>query len=603
MVSSPDQAAPAVQSPSQWWLYLAPLYIAWRMGWANRMPIMDCDEVYNYWEPLHYLQYGQGLQTWEYAPDYALRTYAYLVPLQLLSRVLCSVAPSLAPLLTTHSIGSDKLALFVVLRSTLAGLTACCELLFLTALCQQVAFGDSLTRQTLMRPSTTYVAALVLLTSAGMTHASGALLPSSSVMMLWLLAASAYMRHAFRLYCAVAVVATLCLGWPFGVVVFVPMGVDILLRKLHSSPVRLLLEVAVWTAIVQATVMYVDYSHYGMWTSPTLNIFQYNAQSGGDELYGIEPTSYYVKNLALNFNYVAFFGLLLLPISALLRYIGAARLPTSLVVVLGGPIYLWLTIVVPRPHKEERFLFPIYPALTVAAVLVVEQIWHLCCCFCLAVTGMNTTNENKRKARKTMQWLQHVWMIAFLPACLLSVSRSMALSKYYTAPLRVYAALPPVVRNDQANQMVVCTCGEWYRYPSSYYLPEGYQLGFLPSSFTGQLPKAFETGLGSRGGTNFNDENKEEKDRYVSSVNACDFIVELETSAEAECLLAMKDTEWTKIADEPYLDAAQTSSLHRIIYLPFLHKAKYLSYSLYAKQEEEKVRPLSRFSMCASVVE
>ena len=28
--------------------------------------IHDCDEVFNYWEPLHYLLYGYGLQTWEY---------------------------------------------------------------------------------------------------------------------------------------------------------------------------------------------------------------------------------------------------------------------------------------------------------------------------------------------------------------------------------------------------------------------------------------------------------------------------------------------------------------------------------------------------------
>ncbi len=28
--------------------------------------IHDCDEVYNYWEPLHFLLYGHGMQTWEY---------------------------------------------------------------------------------------------------------------------------------------------------------------------------------------------------------------------------------------------------------------------------------------------------------------------------------------------------------------------------------------------------------------------------------------------------------------------------------------------------------------------------------------------------------
>ena len=41
--------------------------------------IPDCDEVFNYWEPLHYVLFGSGLQTWEYAPTFALRSYAYLV--------------------------------------------------------------------------------------------------------------------------------------------------------------------------------------------------------------------------------------------------------------------------------------------------------------------------------------------------------------------------------------------------------------------------------------------------------------------------------------------------------------------------------------------
>ena len=35
--------------------FAAPLYVSWRVLVANRMPITDCDEVYNYWEPLHYM--------------------------------------------------------------------------------------------------------------------------------------------------------------------------------------------------------------------------------------------------------------------------------------------------------------------------------------------------------------------------------------------------------------------------------------------------------------------------------------------------------------------------------------------------------------------
>jgi alpha-1,2-mannosyltransferase len=58
------------------------------------LPVLDCDETFNYWEPLHYLQYGNGLQVWEYSPQYGLRSYFFLIlhflvfyPLLLLPKV------------------------------------------------------------------------------------------------------------------------------------------------------------------------------------------------------------------------------------------------------------------------------------------------------------------------------------------------------------------------------------------------------------------------------------------------------------------------------------------------------------------------------------
>lgn len=547
------------------WKYVVPLYISWRIYAANRMPILDCDEVFNYWEPLHFLSHGSGLQTWEYAPNYALRTYAYLRPMQWYSRLVSPVASIVAPMLVDHQVSTVKLATFIVLRSTLAALSACGELIFVTALSQDVPFAESLTRQTLVSKSVSYTTALLLLTSAGMTHAAGAYLPSSSVMIAWMLCASFYVRMQVRLFCALAVVATLCLGWPFGVIVFVPMGIDILRRD--RFPIRLMCGVALWTVLVQTVVMLLDYQQYGKWTSAILNIFRYNAQSGGDELYGIEPASFYFKNLSLNFNYVAILGMLFLPLSMLLRFC-KRPLPTSLI-VLVAPLYLWLAIVVPRPHKEERFLFPIYPALVLAAVLVVQQVWNAVC------LGQRS---------KAHAWRQNLWILCLLPSCLISQSRSMALSKYYTAPLKVFAALPV------STPGLVCTCGEWYRFPSSYYLPQGYQLGFLPSSFSGQLPKAFGP-EGSRAGSNFNDANKEEHDRYVDP-DSCDYVVELESSADADCLAVMSKSssvEWTKLVNEPFLNAQETASLHRILYIPFLHKAVYSSYSLYARKVSDAV--------------
>ena len=46
---------------------------------ATYSNISDCDEVFNFWEPMHYLQYGSGLETWEYSPLYAIRSWAYIL--------------------------------------------------------------------------------------------------------------------------------------------------------------------------------------------------------------------------------------------------------------------------------------------------------------------------------------------------------------------------------------------------------------------------------------------------------------------------------------------------------------------------------------------
>lgn len=42
-------------------------------------PIQDCDEVFNYWEPTHYLNHHYGLQTWEYAPEFSIRSWLYVL--------------------------------------------------------------------------------------------------------------------------------------------------------------------------------------------------------------------------------------------------------------------------------------------------------------------------------------------------------------------------------------------------------------------------------------------------------------------------------------------------------------------------------------------
>ena len=35
--------------------------------------------VYNFWEPLHFFDHGYGFQTWEVAPQYGIRSWAYIL--------------------------------------------------------------------------------------------------------------------------------------------------------------------------------------------------------------------------------------------------------------------------------------------------------------------------------------------------------------------------------------------------------------------------------------------------------------------------------------------------------------------------------------------
>eukprot|EP00978_Attheya_sp_CCMP212_P042754 scaffold266166_cov63-Attheya_sp.AAC.4 len=79
----------------------------------------------------------------------------------------------------------------------------------------------------------------------------------------------------------------------------------------------------------------------------------------------------------------------------------------------------------------------------------------------------------------------------------------MALTDGYTAPLNLYKHLHHVMQktpsigrsnrsdNDEgtsASTRLVCTCAEWCRFPSSYYLPDDASLAFLKSSFDNLSP-------------------------------------------------------------------------------------------------------------------
>ena len=63
----------------QFW-FICSIFLAANLIMGTVNHIDDTDETYGYFEPLHFLLYGIGMQTWEYAPQYAIRTYTFLSP-------------------------------------------------------------------------------------------------------------------------------------------------------------------------------------------------------------------------------------------------------------------------------------------------------------------------------------------------------------------------------------------------------------------------------------------------------------------------------------------------------------------------------------------
>ncbi|KAG7266703.1 hypothetical protein CRUP_037270 [Coryphaenoides rupestris] len=419
--------------------------------------ISDCDETFNYWEPMHYLLYGTGMQTWEYSPLYAIRSYAYLwlhaLPAWLHAHVL----------------------VFYFVRCVLA------------AVCKK--FGLHVGRLML--------AFLVL--STGMFCSSAAFLPSSFCMYTTLVAMT---------------------GWFQDSIPLAVMGVA-------------------GGAIVPVVTL--DSFFYGKLVVAPLNILLYNVFTPhGPDLYGTEPWSFYFVNGFLNFNLAFPLALLALPLTAvmetLLHRFNVQNLGRPYWLTLS-PMYLWMVVFFTRPHKEERFLFPIYPLICLNAAVAMSSL-QKCYHFLFQRYRLEhyTVSSN---------WLALGSLLVFT---VLSLSRSVALFRGYHAPLDLYPEFHRIAKD-----------------PSLHGVPGGrpvtvWQLQFIQSEFKGQLPQPYAAGpLATQTvPTNMNDQNLEEPTRYVD-LRQCHYLVDLDLHQETplEPRYAANKEEWTVIAFKPFLDSSR----------------------------------------------
>lgn len=182
--------------------------------------ISDCDETFNYWEPMHFLLFGSGLQTWEYSPLYAIRSYAYL---------WFYSGPGL--LLTTLCPTVRKTLVFVVTRIFLALICTLIEVRFHKAVVHR--FGSFVGKITLA----------IQVFSIGMTIASISFLPSTFSMYCILLITASWLTDDLRT-CIFANVLNVVIGWPFAGLAALPIVTQVAMQ--HRSEWRYLVK---WSLI------------------------------------------------------------------------------------------------------------------------------------------------------------------------------------------------------------------------------------------------------------------------------------------------------------------------------------------------------------------
>ena len=534
------------------YLLLASYFLA-----AFFAPIQDCDETFNYWEPLHYLNHGYDLQTWEYSPEFSIRSWAY---------ILIHAIPAKFGSLFAAS----KITEFYLLRILLAVVCAATE----------TGLYSAISRTLNPRIGVFYL--MIVVFTPGFFYASIAFLPSSFAMYTTTLGLTSFMDWHGGPKSASGIMwfgIGALLGWPFSGALILPFVIEewtvaLVVRDAFDT-FRRYLDGVVRCLVVLALQVSIDTFFYRKIVVVPWNIVLYNVFSGrdrGPSIFGTEPWDYYLRNLLLNFNLWFVLALLSAPMLAFQTLFMKRQTTKQTLLrtaVFLTPLYLWLAIFTIQPHKEERFMYPAYPFLALNAAIALHML----------LTWLGTSDPKTLVAKIPAQ----VKLALVLPAVLLALNtglfRILGTVTAYRAPLQIYHALeePNATRSGDT----VCFGKDWYRFPTSHFLPNNIHAKWIKSEFDGLLPGDFhegQTGFGMLPGAwlvppGMNDRNEEDLGKYVD-VSHCTFLVDSFfpglKATKHEPLYVFDDDNWEKMKCEPFLDVAKTGLLARTLWIPDL---------------------------------
>ena len=491
------------------------LNVLLRVYSAFFMIISDCDETFNYWEPLNLLIRGFGKQTWEYSPEYAIRSYAYLIPYAIVTYPV--------KLVGTFANIPSYYQFYWIRLIALCGFTCFTELRLFYSI------NSSLNRK---------VGNWFLFLSSiapGMSHAGVALLPSSFAMNCVTMATAnsllaisenniSYSVHAIVWFLIGGIV-----GWPFALALGLPFGLFILIQNINKYNTLFSLIKGCVFGLVSILIIStsIDSWFYQKFDLVPLNIVLYNVfgeQGEGPEIFGVEPFHYYILNLLVNFNIIAILGYIGLVLNV---FLFGEKNRYKVLITVSSPLLIWSIIFGGQPHKEERFLYPIYPLLILSSSLLLTFIFPM---VTFMSKGVTANKINSKHIEKLVQLL-----FAFLVG-VVSILRIINLVENYSTPLSVHREISALPVSDMPVN--VCTGREWYHFPNSFFLPDNYRLKFIRSGFDGLLPGDFLEGTSLKTSTSSIPPNMNNKNQYaddkVINFEECSYYVDNSQAANLE---------------------------------------------------------------------
>jgi hypothetical protein len=172
-------------------------------------------------------------------PEYGLRTYAFILPIALIAKLV-------------SWIGASKIQLFYAMRCIFGVFSAFCETEFVCT-----TRGKSDHRW--------YVRALLLL-SPGVFYLSTSYLPSAVGSSVLMLAVSKWRQQRFVQTIFLGCVAVIWTGWPFIGVLFLPLGVNMLVSTFKAGGFLKCSTLILWGIVVLTfvalTSFMIDYHYY-----------------------------------------------------------------------------------------------------------------------------------------------------------------------------------------------------------------------------------------------------------------------------------------------------------------------------------------------------